>query len=104
MGQSCVSLDEVLAVIRDEYVLRVYEDGLPDGEGSWEAFLANPADWSQSSPPRHWAAAGRLRPRGRALAASPQACRFERSCPPAGESPDVPDRGRLFGVGRCAST
>jgi hypothetical protein len=53
MGQPWVSPDEVLATLRDEYALRVYEDGLLDSDESWESFLAHWAAWAQGKPASH---------------------------------------------------
>jgi hypothetical protein len=53
MGQPWASAEDVLAIIRDEYALRVFEDGLTDSEESWEAFLAHWADWAQERPAQH---------------------------------------------------
>jgi hypothetical protein len=53
MGQPRISPDEVHAIMREQYALRVYEDGLDDTDESWEAFLAHWASWANESPSHH---------------------------------------------------
>ena len=53
MGQPWASEGEVLAILRDEYLLRVHEDGMPDSEESWQGFLEHWARWAGLGSTRH---------------------------------------------------
>jgi len=53
MGQPWATADEVLAILRDEYLQRVHEDGMPDSEESWQGFLEHWARWAGFGSTRH---------------------------------------------------